>query len=142
MTGYKMRTALSAAALVMMSMPAPAQIQTAEIERACGKRTQVVAIVGDDPEVVGERVDAFCRGYLEASFDALQASSRVCISDARPSSEYLASVFLTYLKSVPGAREQPATRAVFASFLRAFPCTTPTPPTGTSSTAPDRPSPR
>lgn len=122
-----------------MSLPAPAQVQTLDLEKSCGKHTQVVAIVGEDPEVVGERIDAFCRGYLEASFDVLLAGSQVCVRDARPSSEYLASVFLTYLKTVPGARAQSAMMAVFASFMRAFPCTAPASPTPTPSTGRENP---
>ncbi len=80
--------------------------------------------VNGNLEVVGDRVDSLCQGYLEASFDFLLSSKVrvVCLSGPRPSSDYLASVFLTYVSGTPEAMKDSAVDVVRAAIARAFPC--------------------
>jgi len=111
-------------ALFVLCVPAEAQIQTADLEKACKEKTKVVEFVKGKAEVVGEQTDNLCRGYLEGTLDALRGVKLpiVCLSGSRPTSEYLTSVFLTYVGANPAKRTEPATKVVRESFERAFQC--------------------
>ena len=97
-----------------------AQTLNDTLAKACAKPSLVMNQTGDQ---VGRRIDPYCRGFLEASLEALLIDSRLTCMVSHPvTPDYLLSVYQTFLIDFPAEREASAARVARASFERAFSC--------------------
>lgn len=66
-----------------------AEITNRDLMRSCATQTMVFNKSGD---VVGQKIDSYCRGYLEGTLHALSIQERAaCVLGAPVSTEYLLS---------------------------------------------------
>jgi hypothetical protein len=119
-----MRT--SAIAMMVIAVCAPSHAQAAdisnkELQEACAKKTIVLGHDLDKTLVrAGEKLDGFCSGYLQASFNAYANSAACQAKDVDPN--FLLSVYQQYLKDkkVPGSAS--ASKTLMQAFRRAPEC--------------------
>jgi hypothetical protein len=104
-----------------VSLPAFAkQVSNDNLIKSCEKKTIVFNKQG---ERVGEKVDGFCAGYLQATFHALLNSKGAdCKVSEDKEPEYLLSVYQTYLKEKKLSLSESASRSLSQAFRRAFDC--------------------
>jgi hypothetical protein len=116
-----MKTTLRALAIVaalIIIVASSARSQSIEtLQTSCAQKTLMYNI---DAVKIGERLDDYCRGFLEGTFTAMQRAKLIC-PEHPPDGNVLLSVFSTYatdqkLKGVDAAE------AVAAAYQRAFPC--------------------
>ena len=116
----KIQTFLVVLALVT---PLPAYaIQTSndELTKSCEKKTIVFNKQG---ERVGEKLGGFCEGYLQATRHALANSKNAeCKVTGDSETEYLFSVYQTYLKEKKSPLPNNASSTLLQAFKRAFDC--------------------
>lgn len=113
--------ALFAVLALAASLPAyAAQTSNDELIKACGKKTIVFNKQG---ERVGEKLDGFCAGYLQATIHALvNSKGSDCKISEDKDSEYLFSVYQTYLKEKKTLPSEGASITMLQAFRRAFDC--------------------
>jgi len=105
----------------IISSPASAALTSNdELMKSCEKKTIVFNKQGDQ---VGEKLDGFCSGYLQATFHALLNSkgSECKISEAKEA-DYLFSVYQTYIKEKKTAPSERASSTLLQAFKRALDC--------------------
>lgn len=115
---------LSALMIVIISM-APAafgQMRTERLLNACKEKTKVMKLIQGKPEVVGEKIDGLCHGYLVGIYDALVENKVICTPSDPPTPEHLYSVLETYLKVEPSGSTKGAVEVTRTAYQRAFLC--------------------
>lgn len=86
----------------------------------CAAQTTVFNKSGD---VVGRKIESYCRGYLESALHALSIQDRDPCSPRNPvTPEYLLSVYESYLRDASVSPDQGAARTLRVAFFRAFDC--------------------
>jgi len=111
---------LIALGFIISSSALAAQPTNDELIKTCEKKTIVFNKQG---ERVGEKLDGFCTGYLQATLHALVNSkgSECKISEAKEA-EYLFSVYQTYIKEKKIAPSENASSTLLQAFKRALDC--------------------
>jgi hypothetical protein len=124
-----------AAALLAASAASPAEyLSGADLVELCA-RHGVQVDHESDRELVRDITDtATCRGYLMGAMDALAAGTEVC----RPATTTIGEVLdllAEWARRNPDELQGPATQAVAAALLRAFPCPSGAPPAARNATS-------
>jgi hypothetical protein len=116
----KFRIFLVALGFIISSPASAAQTSNDELMKSCEKKTIVFNKQGNR---VGEKLDGFCTGYLQATFHALLNSkgSECKISEAKEA-EYLFSVYQTYVKEKKTPPSESASSTLLQAFKRALDC--------------------
>jgi hypothetical protein len=113
-----MRFTLAVIFVITVSVPAwTTDLTNKELAAACGNKTLVYSKQG---ERVGEKIDGFCSGYLQATFSALVNSASCKASDQ--SSEFLLSVYQSYVKEKNVSASDSASKTLTQAFRRAADC--------------------
>ena len=98
-----------------------AELTNADLMRSCTSQTMMFNKSG---EVVGRRLDSYCRGYLESALHALAVQDcDPCSPQSPVTPEYLFSVYESYVRDVSASLDGNAASTLRAAFLRAFSCT-------------------
>jgi hypothetical protein len=98
-------------------------LTTEELFKRCEKK---VIVFGRDekgePVGAGERLDSYCEGYLDATFEALIRAGAICLKpdSTPPTPEFLLSTARQYRADVVGATD--AATAIEGGFKRAYRC--------------------
>lgn len=117
-----MKRAITFVALVVVTalMVTAPSARSQSIETLQNRCAQKTLMYNSDAVKIGERLDDYCRGFLEGTLTAMQRAKLIC-PEHPPESDVLLSIFSTYaadqkLKGVDAAD------AVAAAYQRAFPC--------------------
>lgn len=119
-----MRTLALTLILAVGSIPQAfaADLSNDDLDKACERKTLSYNSKG---ERVGEKLDSYCSGYLQAILHALRNTPKVkCVSTTDESPEYLLSVYLTYRKEKSSTGSGSASATLLAAYRRAFACET------------------
>jgi len=98
------------------------EVTAADLLKACSRKTEVWERVNEKLESVGQKLDAFCEGYLSGSFFTLLSEDRICLGTHSARPEYLESVFRIHSSRDLVDLSQYAVVALKEAFTRAFPC--------------------
>jgi hypothetical protein len=99
-----------------------ADLSNDELVKACDRKTIVYNRKG---ERIGDHIDAFCAGYLQATLYALVNTTKTkCTSSLinDQTAESLLSIYLTYRKDTAVTGSAAASTTVLAAYQRAFDC--------------------
>ena len=108
-------------ALLCCSQLSAASVSNDRLRESCSRKT---AVYNRQRDRIGDGFDDYCRGYLQATLDALANQGKRCKISTDPSPEYLLSVYQKYIsdKRVPGGEN--AAQTLLAAYQRAFDCAT------------------
>jgi hypothetical protein len=109
---------------VLIGLPAAAaaEMSTEALLKACREKVQAVEVIEGKPQVVGEKLNELCHGYLVGVYEAMTRSGSICSSAEPATPEYLLSVVQTYVGKGPPAGHPQAVQVTEAAYRRAFPC--------------------
>jgi hypothetical protein len=115
---------LSVFMMILLCMPGetPGQMRTETLLSACKEKTQVMKFIQGKPEVVGDRLDGLCHGYLVGVYDSLVERRIICAPPNNPTPEYLYSVLQRYLNADSSSSAKPVIEHLHVAYSRAFPC--------------------
>ena len=118
---YILRTITGIAIFVDLFCSArAADFTNRDLMRSCAAQTTVFNKSG---EVVGGKIDFYCRGYLEGALHALSVQERdACAPRSEVTPEYLLSVYEAYVRDLSISSDEGAARTLRAAFFRAFDC--------------------
>jgi hypothetical protein len=115
-----MKKILSALVVVTALTVTASSARSQSIETLQTRCAQKTLMYNRDAVKIGERLDDYCRGFLEGTLTAMQRAKLIC-PEHPPDGDALLSVFSIYaadqkLKGVDAAE------VVAAAYQRAFPC--------------------
>lgn len=91
-----------------------------QLGEKCDKKQFVMSGSG---EIVGDKLNDYCSGYLTATLDALRHMPNIKCDNKGPQDvHYLLSVLRTYLKKANLSNTDNASRALLSAYSRAFGC--------------------
>ncbi len=113
-----MKTTLPALAIVTVILPSAARAQSIEtLQDRCAQKT---LMYNSDAVKIGERLDDYCRGFLDGTLTAMKRAKLIC-PEHPPDGDVSLSVLSIY-----AADQKPkavdAAEVVAAAYQRAFPC--------------------
>jgi hypothetical protein len=89
-----------------------------DVQARCAQKTRVY---NRDGVQVGEKIDAYCAGFLEGAFGLMKRMKRIC-SDGRIDGGFLLSVVNNYVSDQRLKTSEDAADTIEAAYQRAFPC--------------------
>ncbi len=107
--------------LAMLLFPSNAysDVSTKELLKSCDEKTIVMGRVDGHLEQVGEKLDGYCRGYIEGHLSAQK--EKVCLEPGSDT-HFLVSLLNKYVEDNPKAKEQDAGDSLSKALLRAYKC--------------------
>ena len=120
MTARILNTTLTFLTLATFSPVFAAQPSNDELTRSCQNKT---IVFNKEGERVGEKPNDFCAGYMQATLDALRHFAiDQCTTIGQQETNYLYSVYETYLRDKKALPSDYASRTLSEAFARAFNC--------------------
>jgi hypothetical protein len=122
--GTGMRYMIEAALVVALIPPLEAvagDVINRDLIQACSQKTVVMGRDENKKLVrAGEKLDGFCTGYLQATFDSIEKPSSCRERGLTP--EFLLSVYEQYMKDKNVPEEESASRTLILAFQRIAGC--------------------
>ena len=100
------------------SLPAFASVSVGDLNKSCSEKMLVYSRAGG---IVGEKVDSYCAGYLQATAEALQRRT-TCANEIDNDPNFLRSVFQKYMTEKKVKSTDNAAATLATAFQRAFDC--------------------
>ena len=99
---------------------AAADISNNDLHKSCTNKTLVYNKKGVR---IGEKLDGFCAGYLQATLDALKnTAGSKCNTTDEKTPDYLLSIYETYTKEKNISPSESASKTLLDAYRRAFNC--------------------
>ena len=117
-----MRGLAVACTVIFFSALAAADMPTASLVKACKEKTQAVEVIEGKAQVVGEKLNELCHGYLLGIYEVMIRGTMICAPAEPATPDYLLSVVQTYLVANPSEADAAAVQVTEAAYRRAFPC--------------------
>jgi hypothetical protein len=105
--------------MLLTAQSAAAQVTTAELLKTCEQNTTVFGRVNGELKKVGERLDGYCRGYLDGHISALKG--KVCL-EVGSDAHFVVSLLKKYVDDDPKSKTLDAGAALSDALLRAYKC--------------------
>jgi hypothetical protein len=116
----KLRLIVALPIFIVSTEVVAADLTIEQLSDKCDKKQFVMSSQG---EIVGDKLNDYCSGYLAATLDALRNIGPIKCDNTEPQeANYLLSVFKTYIRKSDILSTDSASRVLLNAYSRAFGC--------------------
>jgi len=107
--------------LLFFSQAAISDVTTTELLKSCDKKTEVWGRVDGKVTKVGEKLDDYCRGYIDGHLASQKG--KVCLEPGNDA-HFVVSLLRKYVEEEPKSKDSDAGVTLSKALLRTYKCKT------------------